>query len=282
MKRMENLILIEGGLWILESKTGQAAYDFPFENLFACSHPYLLPEKLQAIARIGAIPDYPSLYERLQIEGISLVHTPEEHQKASELPFWYPLIIDLTPESIWFSDFPTAHQIEQHLPYPLFIKGARQTSKHRASLSIAKNRADLSYILKEFQNDSILHWQSLVCRKFIPLRVLQEGKGDQLPVAFEFRTFWYKAQLAAMGPYWPEQQNHPVTALEIQDMLGVAQTAAARLQIPFLVVDVAQTQTGQWLVIECNDAQESGFAGVSPVKLWQRTVTIERELHLQD
>jgi len=45
--------------------------------------------------------------------------------------------------------------------------------------------------------------------------------------------------------------------------------------VPFLVVDVAQTEAGRWVVIECNDGQESGYAGVSPFGLWQKIVDLE-------
>jgi hypothetical protein len=31
------------------------------------------------------------------------------------------------------------------------------------------------------------------------------------------------------------------------------------------------------IVIECNDGQESGYAGVSPFVLWKEVVRIERE-----
>lgn len=36
-----------------------------------------------------------------------------------------------------------------------------------------------------------------------------------------------------------------------------------------MVIDLAMTATGEWIVIECNDAMESGYAGVSPLGLWQ-------------
>ena len=41
-------------------------------------------------------------------------------------------------------------------------------------------------------------------------------------------------------------------------------------------MDVAQTTAGDWIVIEVNDGQESGYAGVAPVALWQRVVDVER------
>ena len=36
-----------------------------------------------------------------------------------------------------------------------------------------------------------------------------------------------------------------------------------------MVIDLAMTASGEWIVIECNDAMESGYASVSPLGLWQ-------------
>ena len=54
--------------------------------------------------------------------------------------------------------------------------------------------------------------------------------------------------------------------------LAVAREAASRLQVPFLVVDFAKTRDGHWIVIECNDAQESGYVGVPPRNLWRQVL----------
>jgi len=43
---------------------------------------------------------------------------------------------------------------------------------------------------------------------------------------------------------------------------------AKRLNVPFLVVDVAKAMAGRWVTIECNDAQESGYASIPPYELW--------------
>jgi hypothetical protein len=68
-----------------------------------------------------------------------------------------------------------------------------------------------------------------------------------------------------------------LTEREEDAALAVAREAAWRLRVPFLVVDVAQTVEGRWLVIECNDGQESGYAAVPPSELWQQIFAIERE-----
>ena len=57
---------------------------------------------------------------------------------------------------------------------------------------------------------------------------------------------------------------------------AVAREAALRLDVAFVVVDIAQALDGRWIVIECNDGQESGYAGVSPLGLWQAIISFEK------
>lgn len=57
--------------------------------------------------------------------------------------------------------------------------------------------------------------------------------------------------------------------------LAVARQAAEQVAVPFLVVDMAQTVDGRWIVIECNDGQESGYAGIPPNVLWRNILKIE-------
>jgi hypothetical protein len=59
--------------------------------------------------------------------------------------------------------------------------------------------------------------------------------------------------------------------------MRLAREVAERISVPFLVVDVAQTVEGRWIVIECNDGQESGYAGVAPIALWNRLIEVERK-----
>jgi hypothetical protein len=35
------------------------------------------------------------------------------------------------------------------------------------------------------------------------------------------------------------------------------------------------TADGNWIVIECNDGQESGYAGVLPLAMWAKMIAIE-------
>ena len=206
----------------------------------------------------------------------TLIHSPEQYIRASELPQWYPLLSDLTPRSVWFDHPPTVADIEQHFSWPIFLKGSRQTSKHRADLSIIRSPRDYALAMEHYQRDPILHWQPVVCRELIPLRPVSASATDTIPPAFEFRTFWWRGECVGAGPYWAAFATYTWTKQEEQAALAVAGEAALRLKIPFLVVDVAQTQEGTWVVIEVNDGQDSGYAGIAPVALWQKVVDMER------
>lgn len=273
----EDLLFVEELLWMLVSPTGKGIYDFPFDRFFACRRPYQPPERLVAVARAGAWNDYDARYRELQSEGIHLVHSPEQHLLASELPHWYPRLTDLTPRSLWFDEPPEAEAVGRELGWPVFVKGERQTSRHRKSLSILEGPDDFRRAMEVYASDRILHWQRVVCREFRPLRRVEEGAPDRIPSSFEFRTFWWRGELVGWGPYWWQGSPYAATPEEQGAALEPAREAARRLAVPFLVVDVAQEASGRWIVIECNDGQESGYAGVSPFTLWRNILEVERE-----
>lgn len=68
-----------------------------------------------------------------------------------------------------------------------------------------------------------------------------------------------------------------MTAEERRAAIELVGEVAKRITVRFLVVDVAQTAQGQWIVIECNDGQESGYAAIPPLSLWQRIIAIEND-----
>src|SRR5690349_14418000 len=69
--------------------------------------------------------------------------------------------------------------------------------------------------------------------------------------------------------YWWQGVDYSLSREQELRAVGIAREAARRVDVPFLVVDVAQQLDGTWIIIECNDGQESGYAGVSPFSMWQ-------------
>jgi hypothetical protein len=274
----EDLLLIDDALWVLTTPTGISIYDFAFDRLLAGRRPYNRPDSITAVARVGAIPEYSQYYDRWQSEGIRLIHTPAEHTRASELPAWYPLIEGLTPKSLWSKGSPDVDTVERELGWPIFMKGVRQTSHHKKSLSIIEGREHFKRALDAFANDPILHWQEIVCRQYTRLRPVEDVALDRIPSSFEFRTFWWRGELVGFGRYWWEAKVYAATEAEKSAATALARKAVERIAVPFLVVDVAQDSAVNWLIIECNDGQESGYAGISPIAVWQNIVAHEKAL----
>lgn len=272
-----DIFLLEDVVWIAAAKIDVPRYDFAFETFFACRHPIYRPDEIQAVGRFGVTDDYADLYGFLKANGISLIHTPEQHLLASELTHWYPLLEDITPRSLWFDEPPEAEEIEKHFSYPVFVKGSRQTSKHKAALSIVRSRAEYEFVASEYRNNPILHWQAFVCRELAELRSVNvRQQTEKIPPSFEFRTFWWRGECVGSGVYWADFASYSWTDAEKFAALKVARKAAERLDVVFLVVDVAQTANGEWIVIECNNAQESGYAAVAPIALWQNIADVEK------
>ena len=268
---------VEDVLWVAARPTGLAIYDFDFRRYFSCRSSMACPPGRRAVARVGAISDYRQFYEEIEGFGLRLIHTPDEHDRASRLPDWYPRLADLTPRSVWYEGIPSIRQIEADFGWPIFVKGARQTHGHRRSLSIASDPEEYEGLAARYAADPVLRWQSLVVREFVPLRRVEETEFDRVPASFEFRTFWWYGRLVGAGRYWWEDRPYAWTEHERKDALEVAGEAAARLRLPFVAIDVALTEEGRWIVLECNDGQESGYAGVLPVGLWQSILTLESQ-----
>lgn len=271
-----DVMLVEEAIWVLAERTSSPAYDFAFDSWFACQRPWRPPNDVTAIARVGAPSDYDSLFEEWADRKIRLVNSPQQHRNGSELPYWYAIIEGLTPKSLWFDAPPPANAFAEWLEWPVFVKGARQTSRHDPQKSIARNPEEYARLVEDYRQDPILGWQRCVVREYVKLRPVACKTPIKIPPSFEFRTFWWQRQLVAAGPYWSQIASYSWTDVEREECLRVAQEVANRIDCPFLVVDMAQTADGRWIVIECNDAQESGYAGVSPFALWSEIIRLNK------
>lgn len=269
-----SLTCIEDVLWVVGSSIGMARYDFAFEEHFRCRHPVRLERPVRAVARLGACEDYAARFEAFSRQGITLVHTPAEYQLTSSLPDWYPRLADLTARSEWFDAPPPASMVSERFGWPVFVKGERQTSRHQRKLSILNGPAEYEAAVETWRRDPILSWQRMVCREFLPLRLVGEQAPHAMPRAFEFRSFWWKGECVGIGPYW-QDAPYEMSVREREAALALGADAARRIGVTFLVVDLAQTRDGRWVVIEINDGQDAGYAGVKPYFLWRRVIELE-------
>ena len=267
-----NIARVEDRLTVVSAPVGVSVYDFDFDLHFRCTHPSVFREGERCVLRVGPLADYEAEFAAKAEWGLQLINSPEEHRRASDLEAWYPLLEDLTPRTVVFDTLPDASGVEA-LGWPVFVKGARQTSKHDPALSIAGDAAEYEALRLAYREDPILHWQRAAVREFITLEPVAGAVPNKVRPSHEFRTFWWRGALVGYGRYWFQVPHYDSPDLAIG--LEVAREAADRLKVPFLVVDIARTLEGRWIVIECNDGQESGYVGISPVTLWRNILEHE-------
>lgn len=263
-----NILSLEHERVIVCEAVGVTSYDFNFELHFECSHPYIFDDEQPCVLRIGPIEDYAAIYAQMQALGLRPVNSPEQHLRASELAEWYPLIEALTPRTRIFDALPDVASIESQFRWPVFLKGSRQTSKHNPDLAVIQNADHYRIAAQRYLADPILHWQRPVIREFVPLWPVGGQVPGKVRSSMEYRSFWWQGSCLGWGRYW--HQVEPYDCPDVELGLAVAEQVAKRLRVPFLVVDFAKTADRRWIVIECNDAQESGYTGVSPRQLWRR------------
>jgi hypothetical protein len=266
------LTLVEDRLWLMHRRLGVPVYDFDFEAHFDCSHPYRLPDEGLAVARIGPLRDYEALHASLAGGGLELVHDPGQYARATDLTQWYDALEDLTPRSAWWPELPGAEQVEEAFQWPVFVKGERQTNRHDAS-SVVRSPTEFEALMERWLEDPVLSWQRVVVREYVELDPVAGDTGTKVSASFEFRTFWWRGELVGAGRYWEGFADYDWSASERAAGVSVAGEAARRMGIDFLVVDIARTVDGRWIVIELNEGQESGYAGVPRLPMWREILS---------
>lgn len=76
-----------------------------------------------------------------------------------------------------------------------------------------------------------------------------------------------------MNDYKRIRRDPTYSKLRTIDTFGVHQVS-----VKWLTESLMKSQS-KWIVIECNNAQESGYSGNSPFLLWQRIIEIEKKTH---
>lgn len=276
--RMFDDFILINNVPVMIKSIGNNSYDYNFRNYFECKS---VLDSIQSpiILRVGAIADYKLLEKEVRNMGLRLAMTFEEHQRASELSYWYPIISEYTPFSKVYKEFPDIEEVLKEFSFPIFVKGNRQTNKHNKKLCIIENEDMFKELEKHWKVDSILHWQDIVVREYVNLQKVDELTfPDMVPFSYEFRMFFWKNKLVAYGPYWTLGAEYILDAYDKNEAFSLATKVAEIINVPFLAVDIAKTNQGEWVVIEINDAQESGYVGVDRNELWRNIVDLEDSL----
>lgn len=261
-----------GEIAILNRKTGHGGYDFDFRRYFEC-HSILSAVKQPVLLHTGAIENYAGIADSLKAMGMKLLISEKEHQRCSTIEQWYPYIKDRTPFTVVYDELPPLETLLRQFSFPVFVKGNRQTNRHRKSHCVIESAEAYEALREAWQRDPVLSWQKAAVREYVPLQVVDtESYPDRVPISYEFRFFYFEGKCMAYGPYWTMEKPYILPPDELREVLKLTDWAADRLPVLFPAIDVAKTANEDWIIIEINDAQESGIVGMNPIALWKNTI----------
>lgn len=229
------------------------------------------------IGRYSVLPYYKELEADLRSAGAVLINTYQQHRYVADLQNYTHDLGDLTFPTWSFRDI-------QSLPddMPVILKGETNSKKDLWNTHMfANNKKEAIEVYLRLQEDSLLAEQNIYVRKYIPLKKLAEGIGGQ-PITMEFRFFVLYGKVVSGGYYWSshvdELEKVPSASMVPTEFLQKA-IDKVRYNVNFFVIDVAQTESGDWLVVELNDGQMSGLSENDPEVLYKNLKYMTWDCH---
>lgn len=215
--------------------------------------------------------DYIRLSEAVTSEKGLLVTPPEDYQRACSFPDWYQVLTEAhTPRSIWFpkpeeGSFDLDKIVEEvgatfggaGSLIKDYVKSRKQDWWDACFIPHSNDTDHVKKLVSKFldiQGDS-LHG-GLVFREYLyNLKKVGVHPKTQMPLINEWRMFVLDGQGFYMATYWSEGASYdgmknpdPKTIESLSKGLG-----------RFVAIDMAETEDGQWVVIEVNNGDSAGI-----------------------
>lgn len=188
---------------------------------------------------------YAALAAKVEQAGAQMFTTPAQYLSAHHLPNWYPLISDLTPETVCFPDLANIRAELEKLGWSgFFVKDYVKSLK--TSLGSRLEHADAIDVLMAEMQKFRGQIEGGIC-----VRRIETFRSET-----ERRFFVLKGV-----PYSPDGLKVPELVRQV----------AERIHLPFYSVDIIQREDGVWRVVEIGDGQVSDLVGWSVtrfVEVW--------------
>lgn len=217
------------------------------------------------VGRYSVLPFYAEQAKDIDYVGGRLINSYAQHQYIADLGNYILDLNELTPRT-WrnIEDIPEKG--------PFVLKGETNSRKsHWLRDMYAENKLEAIAIHNRLVDDSLLSQQKIYIRQYVPLVKYMDGVNG-MPVTKEFRFFVACGVVLCGAFYW---QNYVDDLPEIpkpgEVPLDFLYDVIARVgnQSNFYTIDVAQTQSGEWIVIELNDGQMAGLSCNDPFVLYE-------------
>lgn len=260
---------------ILFSKPADPTGEYQSELEVAQKHLLVIGSRMKVlpgqlvIGRYSVLPFYKELEEDIKYVGGKLINTYRQHRYIADLQNWYADLARFTPET-WNNIASVPDDCGR-----VVLKGETNSRKERWKTHMfANNKQEAIDVFMRLNDDGFIQGQNIYIRKFVDLVTLTKSPITDQPITLEYRFFCCDGKILTSGFYWSNFMEDvkeqltvstPVEATELVEKVLLEIDDKAR----FVVVDVAQTKSGQWVLIELNDGQMSGLSENNPDELYK-------------
>lgn len=231
------------------------------------------------IPRYSLLPFAKEFFEDVAYVKARTINSYQQYKYIADMKNYISDLGDLTPRTWDLNDGIIG------LPdnCSFVLKGETNSKKFQWNeMMFAKNKQALIEVQGKLLKDSLIGEQTIYAREYVPLKTFAiSDKG--LPITNEYRCFVVNKQIISSGYYWSNYY---------QDLLSKGCNLSPS-QIPqtFLdkvlnkvsdkcyayVLDVAQTESNDWMVVELNAFEQSGLSENNPDILYNKLkVILER------
>ena len=222
------------------------------------------------ISRYSLLPYFAEQqYDVEECIGAKLINSVHEHYFIADMRNWIETIPQFTPKT-WYriEDVPDNED-------PYILKGETNSRKDDFfSKMYARDLEQAKQIHWDLCKDPLMKdsEQDIYIRKFEPLVKLMDNYVGGPPVSKEFRVFVAYKTILSKGFYWSNYVDDLPEAPDVNEIPDKWLNSIIDIvgnHTNFFVVDVAQKQNGEWIVIELNSGNMSGLSCCDPGELYK-------------
>lgn len=217
------------------------------------------------IGRFSVLPFYKELYLDVYKCGGRLINAYSNHVFIADMAAWCHVLGDLTPKLYArMQDMPETGRF--------VVKGQTNSKKFLWSTHMyAESRAQAVEIFCKLKEDALFESQAVYARDYVPLVKLGDGLNG-LPISKEFRFFVVGDEIICGAFYWSSHVGDIESVPDVSEVpTSFLNEAIGRIghRASAYALDVAQTEAGDWIVIELNDLQMSGLSCNEPKAFYE-------------
>lgn len=233
-------------------------YEVASKFFNVCESRMEVPDNEIIVGRYSVIPNYKELERDLNFKNTKLINSYYEHSYITDMSYVLD-IEDFTPKT-YFSpnDLPIKEQA-------YVLKGKINSRKEQWKTKMfAKNKKEAIALYLDLINEPYIGEQGVVFREYVPLEKISESING-MPFTNEWRFFFYKEQIIDYGYYWSSSdvllKKEDIPKGGVDFAKKIAKVVSSKIN--FFVIDIALTESGNWIVIELNDGQMSGLSEIN-------------------